>query len=61
MKKPAQPFLVKNGRKTVYRGTRSACMSKYGWAIGADNGVTLQRNPRFPWTDRETDKRRKRK
>ena len=41
-----QPFLLKEGKTIVFKGTRSECLTEislYG------NGVKLVRNPRFKW------------
>ncbi len=56
MAKPPQPFLVKDGKKIIGRGTRSKCMTKFGWMIQANDTITIVRNSRYKWSDRERDK-----
>lgn len=54
--KYTKPYKVKAGRKTVKEGTRSECLT---WAHNANGDLgelTIERNPKFPWLDRETDK-----
>ena len=45
MTKPTQPFLVKEGNRTQYSGTRSYCMTKL--AKGKKNGDRVVKNPKF--------------
>ena len=47
MTKPQQPWLVKSGKRTVYQGSRSYCMTKL--AKGKVNGDKVVKNPKFKW------------
>lgn len=45
--KPTKPYLLKDGRRTIYRGTRSQCMTKMLVKDGDD--LKVVRNPKFKW------------
>ena len=45
-----KPFLLKAGNKTVFKGTRSQCLSKsLSKKIKANGDLRLVPNPRFGW------------
>ena len=52
MTKPTQPFRLKAGRKTVFTGTRSACMTWAKKKGGKYGELALEPNKKFGWIRR---------
>jgi len=44
-----QPFLLKDGKKTIYKGTRSECISKL---VAKEGDLKVVENPKFKWIKR---------
>ncbi len=49
MTKPTQPFRLKNGKRTVFKGTRSQCF-EYAKKKGGKHGeLSIEKNKKFAW------------
>jgi len=50
-----QPFLVKNGKTIVFKGTQSECVTEISLSksLSKNGDLKLVRNPRFKWIKEE--------
>ena len=49
MTKPTQPYRLKSGRKTVFKGTRSQCLLWAKKKAGKLGELSLEVNKKFAW------------